>query len=118
MRFGVVAMFAGLLGVPLGSFLAQWKRATNPDCDPVICGLGAIISAPFVYLVFVTASHSATWSFLFVFMAMLSLNMCWSLVADMLLVRWIEGRRSSTNWSDNGTELEQEATQELILLSN
>lgn len=88
MRFGLVAMCAGLIGVPLGSYLAQWKRATMPNCDPVICGYGAMISAPFVYLVLVTAGHSSAWSFFFVFIAMLSLNMCWSLVADTLLVRW------------------------------
>lgn len=87
MRFGMVAMLAGLIGVPMGSFIAQRKRATMPNCDPVICAYGALISAPFVYLVLVTASHSSDWSFFFVFLAMLSLNMCWSLVADTLLVR-------------------------------
>lgn len=90
MRFGVVAMFAGLIGVPMGSYLAQWKRATMPNCDPVICAYGALISAPFVYLVLLTAGHDSGWSFFFVFLAMLSLNMCWSLVADTLLVRLME----------------------------
>lgn len=110
MRFGMIAMVAGLIGVPLGSFIAQRQRATNPECDPVICGYGALISAPFVYLVLITAGHSSGVSFFFVFIAMVALNTCWSLVADMLLVRRGGGeemerslwRTIGGSWMDNG----------------
>lgn len=84
-------MCAGLIGVPMGSFLAQRKRESIPNVDPLICAYALIGSAPLVYIVLLTADSSTAWSFVFVFFAMLSLNFCWSLVADMLLVR--HGRR-------------------------
>jgi MFS transporter, Spinster family, sphingosine-1-phosphate transporter len=86
-KFGLVAMMAGLIGVPLGSGLAQHFRPINSSCDPLICAFGLITSAPFVYLGLVVAKYSTDWAFFFVFMAQITLNLCWSLVADMLLVR-------------------------------
>lgn len=80
-------MFAGLCGVPLGSYIAQKKRVQVPNCDPIVCAYGAIISSVFVYFVLVTTHANIDWAFAFVFFGMVSLNMCWSLVADMLLVR-------------------------------
>lgn len=80
-------MMAGLMGVPLGSAIAQRLRPINLSCDPLICAFGLITSAPFVYLGLVVAKYSANWCFFFVFVAQVTLNMCWSLVADMLLVR-------------------------------
>jgi hypothetical protein len=93
-KFGVVAMMAGLIGVPLGSGLAQRLRLISSTCDPLICAFGLITSAPSVYLGLVVAKYSTNWAFFFVFMAEVTLNMCWSIVADMLLVR-NEGRRGA-----------------------
>lgn len=85
-KFGIVAMTAGLIGVPLGSGLAQRLRPNYPTCDPLICAFGLITSAPFVYLGLVVAPLSTNWAFFFVFIAEITLNLCWSIVADMLLV--------------------------------
>lgn len=85
-KFGIVAMMAGLIGVPLGSGLAQRLRLVNLSCDPLICAFGLITSAPFVYLGLVVAPYSTNWCFFFVFIAEVTLNLCWSIVADMLLV--------------------------------
>jgi len=79
-------MFAGLLGVPFGSALAQRLRPINSTCDPLICAFALITSAPFVYLGLVVAPYSTAWCFTFVFLAQLTVNFCWSIVADMLLV--------------------------------
>jgi hypothetical protein len=86
-KFGIVAMMAGLVGVPLGSGLAQHFRHIYSSSDPLICAFGLITSAPFVYLGLVVARYSTNWSFFFVFLAEVTLNLCWSIVADMLLVR-------------------------------
>lgn len=86
-KFGIVAMMAGLIGVPLGSAIAQRLRPIDKTCDPLICAFGLITSAPFVYLGLVVASKSTNWCFFFVFMAQVTLNLSWSIVADMLLVR-------------------------------
>lgn len=97
-------MLAGLIGVPLGSFMAQKYRTTIAECDPIICGFGTLVSAPFVYLVLITAGHNSGVSFFFVFVAMMALNTCWSLVADMLLVR------RNTDSEDGPEEEEEEET--------
>jgi hypothetical protein len=86
-KFGIVAMMAGLIGVPLGSALAQRFRPINSTCDPLICAFGLISSAPFVYLGLVVAKYNTNWAFFCVFMAEVTVNLCWSIVADMLLVR-------------------------------
>jgi hypothetical protein len=86
LRFGVVAMTAGLLGVPLGSYLAQRLRPYQPNCDPLICAAGLMTSAPFVYAALVAAKYSANWCFFLVFLAEVALNLCWSVVADIILV--------------------------------
>lgn len=79
-------MLAGLLGVPLGSALAQKLRPVDSTCDPLICAFGLLTSAPFVYLALVTAEYSAGWCYFCVFLAEITLNLSWSIVADMLLV--------------------------------
>lgn len=79
-------MLAGIGGVPLGSILAQRLRPNYPSCDPLICAFGLLTSAPFVYLGLVSAPYNINWCFTFVFFAQLTLNLCWSIVADMLLV--------------------------------
>lgn len=85
-KFGVVAMISGLLGVPLGSFAAQRLRPINSEVDPLICAFGLISSAPFIYLGLIIAKFSTPWCFFVVFLAELTLNLTWSLVADILLV--------------------------------
>lgn len=80
-------MLAGLIGVPLGSFLVQKLRPTNPKCDGLVCAWGLFISAPLVYAALVVAPYNGTWCYFFVFFAQISLNLCWSIVADILLVR-------------------------------
>lgn len=85
-KFGIVAMASGLIGVPLGSYLAQRLRLTNQKSDPLICGWGLFISAPMVFMALVMAASSGPWCIFFVLLAQISLNMCWSIVADILLV--------------------------------
>lgn len=85
-RFGIVAMFSGIIGVPSGSILSQHLRLNTPNCDPLICAFGLLFSSIFIYLAVVSAGVSFFWTLTFVFIAETSLNFTWSLVADMLLV--------------------------------
>lgn len=82
-------MLAGLIGVPLGSFLVQKLRPINQKCDGLVCAWGLFISAPLVYAALVVAPYNGSWCYTFVFFAQISLNLCWSIVADILLVRRI-----------------------------
>ncbi|KAI8036373.1 hypothetical protein M5D96_010966 [Drosophila gunungcola] len=84
-KFGLVAMLAGLIGVPMGSLLAQRLRGRYENCDPYICAVGLFISAPMVFAALVLPQTSESLCFIFVFVAQVALNLCWSIVADILL---------------------------------
>lgn len=79
-------MVSGLIGVPLGSFLAQHFRRTHQRTDPIICAWGLLISAPLVYLALILARFAEVWCYVVICLAEISLNLCWSIVADILLV--------------------------------
>ncbi|KRF80296.1 uncharacterized protein Dvir_GJ22291, isoform E [Drosophila virilis] len=106
-KFGLIAMAAGLIGVPLGSVLAQYYRSRIENCDPYICAIGLFISAPMVFVGLIIPRISGTLCFVFVFVAQVALNLCWSIVADILLRciqiwpnyhdRWRCGRAAGRN---------------------
>lgn len=79
-------MAAGALGVPLGSLLAQHMRTRTPAGDPLLCGSALLVSSPLVYLALFSTAHVAGLSYLLVFLGMLTLNLTWSVVADIVLV--------------------------------
>jgi hypothetical protein len=85
-KFGLVCMLAGALGVPLGSALAQRARVRLPDCDPVICGFALLASAPLIFLALVAVSEHVLLTYLLMFLGMITLNLTWSIVADIVLV--------------------------------
>ncbi|XP_037911506.1 protein spinster isoform X2 [Hermetia illucens] len=94
-KFGVVAMIAGIIGVPVGSYLAQTLRKRTTQWDPLICAWGLFISTPMAYFTLITSHHSTSWCFLFVFLAEVTLNLCWSIIADILLYVVVPTRRST-----------------------
>uniref|UniRef100_A0A182YLE7 Major facilitator superfamily (MFS) profile domain-containing protein n=1 Tax=Anopheles stephensi TaxID=30069 RepID=A0A182YLE7_ANOST len=73
-RFGVVAMLAGLIGVPLGTVLSNRLRPLYPNADPLICASGLITSSPFIYIALVVVKYSSAWCFTLVFIAEVALN--------------------------------------------
>lgn len=85
-KFGVIAMIAGIIGVPFGSMLAQKLRVRWHQADPLICAVGLLISAPLIFLGSVFASSNAIACYTLIFFGQLALNLNWSIVADMLLV--------------------------------
>ncbi|XP_013145206.1 PREDICTED: protein spinster isoform X3 [Papilio polytes] len=97
LRFGIVGMLAGACGVPAGAALAQRLRARLPHCDPLVCGLALLASAPLVYLALVAVSSPAltTPTYILMFLGMFSLNLTWSIVADIVLYIVIPPRRST-----------------------
>lgn len=96
-------MLAGITGVPLGSYIAQQMRHRFPAVDPHICAYGLIISAPLVFLSLITSTYNTTLCMLLIFSAQLSLNLTWSIVADILLVRnhvVREKKEDLRSWND------------------
>ncbi|XP_015110235.1 protein spinster isoform X3 [Diachasma alloeum] len=93
--FGGIAMLAGLIGVPVGSIMAQRMRIRWHQADPLICGIGLLVSAPMIFFAIVTSSGNSIVCFVLIFLGQLALNLNWSIVADMLLYVVIPTRRST-----------------------
>lgn len=85
-KFGIVGMLAGSVGVPLGSAIAQRLRPTVHDCDPLICGFALLASAPLIYFALIAVDTFTGLSYFLIFCGMVTLNLTWSIVADMILV--------------------------------
>lgn len=79
-------MTSGLIGVPLGSYIAQRLRTRWQQADPLICAVGLIVSAPLLFFAIITANTNSNLCYTLIFFGQLSLNLNWSIVADMLLV--------------------------------
>jgi hypothetical protein len=80
-------MTAGILGVPLGSYLSTYLSKSYPRSDPVICAAGLLISAPLIAASMIFVTYSAPLAYVLVFLGEIALNCNWAIVADMLLVR-------------------------------
>ncbi|XP_076755281.1 lysolipid transporter protein spinster isoform X1 [Xylocopa sonorina] len=94
-KFGLIGMAAGLIGVPLGSFLAQRLRVRWQQADPLICAVGLLISVPLLFFATLTANTNTVLCYTLIFFGQLSLNLNWSIVADILLYVVIPTRRST-----------------------
>ncbi|KAK2580796.1 hypothetical protein KPH14_011530 [Odynerus spinipes] len=94
-KFGLIGMTSGLIGVPLGSFLAQRLRVHWPNADPLICAVGLLISAPLIFFASITANKNDTLCYILIFLGQVSLNLNWAIVADILLYVVVPTRRSS-----------------------
>lgn len=85
--FGSLTMLSGIIGVPLGAYLAQRLRKRHPRADPVICGFGLLISAPCIVAAMLLVSVNAPAAYCLIFFGEIALNLNWAIVADILLVR-------------------------------
>ncbi|KOC63820.1 Protein spinster [Habropoda laboriosa] len=94
-KFGLIGMAAGLIGVPLGSYLAQKLRVRWKRADPLICAAGLLISVPLLFFATITANTNSVLCYTLIFFGQLSLNVNWSIVADILLYVVIPTRRST-----------------------
>lgn len=92
--FGAITCVGGILGVVIGSGAAQWYRKRNPRADPLICGLGVLLSVPFAFIGIVVPHKSPATSWLTIFIAITFLCINWTLSADILLYVITPTRRS------------------------
>lgn len=79
-------MLSGLIGVPLGSLLAQRLRSRYPSIDPMICAIGLLVSSPLLFGASISASKNSNVCYTLIFFGEVFLNLNWAIVADMLLV--------------------------------
>lgn len=87
--FGAITMVSGIVGVPLGTVLAQSLKKRYPRADPIICAFGLLISAPFLLGAMLVVPVNAPAAYALVFFGSVALNLNWAIVADILLVRSI-----------------------------
>ena len=85
--FGFVTMLSGIVGVPLGSILSTKLKQKYPRADPIICACGLLLSAAFLGVGMFTANVNIYVAFAALFLGEVALNLNWSIVADILLVR-------------------------------
>jgi hypothetical protein len=86
--FGAITMTAGIIGVPLGSYLSTNFIKRYPRIDPVICAMGLLISAPLIAFSIFYITEGPLAAYIAVFIGQVALNCNWAVVADMLLVRF------------------------------
>ncbi|XP_012537066.1 protein spinster isoform X2 [Monomorium pharaonis] len=94
-KFGLISMASGLIGVPLGSAIAQKLRTYWQQADPLICATGLLISAPLLFFAMITANTNPALCYTLIFFGQLTLNLNWAIVADILLYVVMPTRRST-----------------------
>ncbi|XP_061397205.1 protein spinster [Musca vetustissima] len=94
-KFGAITMIAGIIGVPLGSFLSTKLAKSFPTADPLICAFGLILSVPLMTGAMIIVSDNTVATYILIFFGQLSLNMNWAIVADILLYVVVPTRRST-----------------------
>jgi len=93
--FGIVTMLSGVVGVPLGSILSVKLRPKAARSDPLICGVGLVISSIFLCIAIFTCNHAFVLAFVLIFFGEIALNLNWSIVADILLYVVVPTRRGT-----------------------
>ena len=89
-------MLSGIVGVPLGSILSVKLRPKFARTDPVICGVGLVISSILLAIAIFTCNHAFILAFILIFFGEIALNLNWSIVADILLVSYFTSYFSQT----------------------
>jgi len=93
--FGIILSLAGICGLLLGSGLSLWLRKKIDWIDPVICGVGLLISVPLIFGALYILDKSVIWAFIIMFLGQVFLNMNWAIVVDISLYVVIPIRRST-----------------------
>jgi MFS family permease len=93
--FGFVTMLSGIVGVPMGSILSTKLKQKYPRADPIICAFGLLSSAILLGLGMVAANWNIYVAFILLFVGEVTLNLNWSIVADILLYVVVPTRRST-----------------------
>lgn len=82
-------MCAGLGGISLGFLLSKMLRVKFKKADPIICGAGLLLSAPFLCACTFAVTHSKPISYVLLLAGEVALNLNWAICGDILLVRLI-----------------------------
>ena len=84
--FGLIVGFGGFFGLTLGSALSYFLRPRIRWVDPVICGVGLLLSVPFTLPAIGRAKEDVVLAFVLIFIGQVFLNMNWAIIVDVSLV--------------------------------
>merc|ERR1719192_2474260 len=83
--FGIVTMMSGIVGVPLGMVLSTQLKVKYPRADPLICAVGIVLSTIFLSIGMFLTDKNIYVMFAMLFIGEVTLNLNWSIIADILL---------------------------------
>ncbi|XP_073995498.1 lysolipid transporter protein spinster isoform X2 [Rhodnius prolixus] len=95
MKFGILAMIGGIIGVPCGSLVSVWMRKWLKTADPLICTGSISIGLAFLFAVLLIRHDNEILTYSLTFFALLFLNVPWAIMADMGLYVVTPNRRST-----------------------
>merc|ERR1719510_2426655 len=78
-------MMSGIVGVPLGMVLSTHLKDRYPRADPLICGVGVVLSTIFLSIGMFLCDKNVYAMFIMLFIGEVTLNLNWSIIADILL---------------------------------
>ncbi|KAI2804206.1 Protein spinster 3 [Blomia tropicalis] len=93
--FGAIACVGGIVGVLIGSSSSQFLRGRYATIDPIICGVGVLISIPCTFIAIYLARSHPMISWINIFLAITFLSVNWSVVVDILLYVIVPERRAT-----------------------
>uniref|UniRef100_UPI00358FB28F protein spinster homolog 1 n=1 Tax=Myxine glutinosa TaxID=7769 RepID=UPI00358FB28F len=93
--FGLLTCVSGFIGVGMGAEIARRFKQRSPHADPLICAVGLLSSAPFLFFALTTAVYNTTATYIFIFLGETLLSLNWAVVADILLYVVIPTRRAT-----------------------
>ncbi|XP_044758544.1 protein spinster isoform X2 [Coccinella septempunctata] len=93
--FGGITIAAGVVGLTMGGYLSQNLRVVYQKADPLICGVGLVVSAPLLLGCTYAATSNTALCYVLLFLGQVTLNLNWAIVGDILLYVVIPTRRSA-----------------------
>uniref|UniRef100_A0A1I7XTC3 MFS domain-containing protein n=1 Tax=Heterorhabditis bacteriophora TaxID=37862 RepID=A0A1I7XTC3_HETBA len=93
--FGLITCAAGIVGVVMGSTIAQawregrWGLHASHRADASVCALGSLLAVPLLYTCLVASSYTINITWCLMFMAVTCMCLNWAVNMDMLMIMMI-----------------------------
>jgi MFS transporter, Spinster family, sphingosine-1-phosphate transporter len=98
LKFGIITCFSGLLGVGTSSILATQLRKHINYADALVCAIGSLITIPTLFIaILITRSSVTILYWISTGIAITSLCLSWTMVADILLYVIHPNKRSTAS---------------------
>jgi len=96
-KFGLIICLSGFGGVIISSMLSKYFRKKYKNADPIICGVGLLVSASSIFVAYELTSVNMPITWLFMFISNLFMSFTWTPCTDMTLAVTMPARRATAN---------------------